>query len=58
MKFAKRVFWVAGVYGVIVIVPMYFVEGRIGRVHPLTVTHPEFYYGFLGVAVAWQVLFS
>ena len=50
MKFAKRVFLVAGVYGVIVIVPMYFAEGRIGRDHPPAITHPEFYYGFLGVA--------
>jgi hypothetical protein len=57
MKFAKRVFLVAGVYGVIVIVPMYFAEGRIGRDHPPAITHPEFYYGFLGVALAWQVLF-
>jgi hypothetical protein len=48
---------VAGVYGVIVIVPMYFAEGRIGRDHPPAITHPEFYYGFLGVALAWQVLF-
>lgn len=50
MKFAKRVFSVAGLYGVIVIVPMYFAEGRIGRDHPPAITHPEFYYGFLGVA--------
>lgn len=57
MKFAKRVFLVAGVYGVIVIVPMYFAEGRIGRDHPPAITHPEFYYGFLGVALAWQVVF-
>ena len=41
----------------IVIVPMYFAEGRIGRDHPPAITHPEFYYGFLGVALAWQVLF-
>jgi len=42
---------------VIVIVPMYFAEGRIGRDHPPAITHPEFYYGFLGVALAWQVVF-
>jgi hypothetical protein len=57
MKFARRVFLVAGVYGVIVIVPMYFAEGRIGRDQPPAITHPEFYYGFLGMALAWQVLF-
>ena len=36
---------------------MYFLEGRIGRDTPPPITHPEFFYGFLGVAVAWQAAF-
>jgi hypothetical protein len=36
---------------------MYFLEDRIGRDQPPAVTHPEFYYGFLGVTLAWQVAF-
>ncbi len=57
MKFARRVFLIAGVYGLIVLLPMYFLEEKTGRDFPPPITHPEFYYGFIGVAVAWQVLF-
>jgi hypothetical protein len=57
MKFAKRVFFVAGVYGVLAILPQYFLEGRTGRDFPPPISHPEFYYGFIGVALAWQFLF-
>ena len=57
MKFARRVFLIAGVYGLIVLLPMYLLEEKTGRDFPPPVTHPEFYYGFIGVAVAWQVLF-
>ena len=57
MKFAKIVFLVAGIYGLIVLLPQYFLEAKIGFDSPPAITHPEFYYGFLGVAVAWQVGF-
>ena len=57
MRFARWVFLIAGVYGLLVTVPMYFTEARYGRDHPPAVTHPEFYYGFAGVTLAWQVLF-
>lgn len=57
MKFAQRVFLVAGIYGLVVLLPQYFLEGKNGRDFPPPITHPEYYYGFLGVAVAWQVLF-
>ena len=57
MIFARHVFLIAGVYGLMVLLPMYFLEGRIGRDTPPSITHPEFFYGFLGVAVAWQTAF-
>src|SRR5512132_1802560 len=57
MKFARVVFLVAGIYGLIVLVPQFFLEARVGRESPPPITHPEFFYGFLCVAVAWQVLF-
>jgi len=57
MKFARTVFNVAGIYGVLVLVPQYFMEARIGRDFPPPITHPEHFYGFIGVALAWQVLF-
>jgi hypothetical protein len=57
MKFAKIIFLSAGVYGLLALVPQYFLEEYNGRNYPPPITHPEYYYGFLGVAVAWQVLF-
>jgi hypothetical protein len=57
MRFARTVFVIAGVYGVAVITPLYFMEARIGREQPPAITHPEYFYGFLGVTLAWQLLF-
>ena len=57
MRFAKLVFLVAGIYGLVVMLPQYFLEEKTGRDFPPPITHPEYYYGFIGVVVAWQVLF-
>jgi len=57
MKFAKYVFWVAGIYGLAVIAPLYFLEDTVGRLTPPAITHPEYFYGFAGAALAWQILF-
>jgi len=57
MKFAKTVFLIAGIYGLIVLVPQFFLERKIGVDTPPPITHAEFFYGFVCVAVAWQVLF-
>lgn len=56
-NFAKWLLRLAGVYGLIVLVPMYFQERQFGIDQPPAITHPEFYYGFVGVAVAWQIAF-
>jgi hypothetical protein len=57
MKFAKVVFWVAGIWGVVVIAPLYFIFDLIGKQDPPAITHPGFYYGFVGCALAWQIAF-
>lgn len=57
MRFATRVYLIAGIVGLIEIVPLYFAESLLGRTYPPQITHPEFYYGFAGVTLAWQVLF-
>lgn len=57
MKFAKVVFWVAGIWGVLLITPLYFMFDLIGRKDPPAITHPGFFYGFVGVALAWQIAF-
>jgi hypothetical protein len=57
MKFSQRLFLIAGVYGLVCLAPMYFLESAFGQQDPPAITHPEFFYGFIGVALAWQVLF-
>lgn len=57
MKFAKRVYMFAGIYGFIVLVPQYFLEEMTGRLNPPAISHPEYYYGFIGVGLAWQIAF-
>ena len=56
-KFASRVFWVAGFYGLAVLLPQYFMERILSRQFPPALTHPEHFYGFIGVAIAWQFVF-
>jgi hypothetical protein len=57
MKFAKIVFRIAAIWGVLVITPLYFMFDLIGRNDPPAITHPGFFYGFIGAALAWQIAF-
>lgn len=50
MKVARVIFTIAGVYGVLVLAPQYFME-------PAGLTRPEYFYGFVGVALVWQIFF-
>jgi hypothetical protein len=56
MRFARWVFHLAGVSGVLMILPLYL-EDRFFRDFPPPINRPEFYYGFLGVTLAWQFMF-
>ncbi|MCF8150314.1 MAG: hypothetical protein K9K30_10125 [Burkholderiaceae bacterium] len=55
--FAKRVFFWGGIYGILVLTPLYFMEEMLARDFPPPFSHPEQFYGFLGVALAWQFAF-
>ena len=57
MKFARIVFWIAAIWGVLILTPLYFMFGLIGRQDPPPITHPAFYYGFIGAGLAWQIAF-
>jgi len=57
MKFAKWTFILAGVYGLLLLTPMLFLEQRLSQDSPPPITHPEYFYGFLLVTLAWQVSF-
>jgi hypothetical protein len=57
MKLAKIVFWIAGIWGVLILTPLYFMFDVIGRNDPPPITHPGFFYGFAGAGLAWQIAF-
>ena len=57
MKFARYTFLIAGIYGLLVLLPQYFVELGLGTDLAAVVAAPGFYYGFIGVAVAFQLVF-
>src|SRR5271154_6795920 len=57
MKFARIVFWIAAVWGVLILTPLYFMFDVISRQDPPPITHPAFYYGFVGAGLAWQIAF-
>jgi hypothetical protein len=51
------VFLIGGFYGLIVTVPLYFMESRIAVDAPPPLTHAEYFYAFIGVTAVWQILF-
>ena len=57
MKFAKYVFLAAGVWGIAVLTPLFFLVDITGRPYTAPSDYPHFYYGFLAVAMAWQLAF-
>ena len=57
MKFAKWTYLIAGIYGLLILLPQYFLEVQNGIDYPPPINHPEYYYGFIGIAVAWQIAF-
>lgn len=52
-SFARWVFGIAGLYGIIILAPMLLLERQMapGAVHPV------FFYAWVSVGLAWQILF-
>jgi hypothetical protein len=57
MKLAKWTFRTAGIFGLIVMVPLLFAEKLIVQIMPPAVNHPEFFYGFVILNICWQILY-
>jgi len=57
MTFAKWVFTLGGLFGLVMIAPLFFLEGQVARMSGAPLTHPEHYYGFVGVTFAWQLVY-
>lgn len=56
-RFARLTFAIAGLYGLLTVTPLFWMEERIALDSPPGITHPEYFYGFIGVTVAWQLVF-
>jgi hypothetical protein len=57
MRLAKVVFIGAGIWGITVLTPLYWLVDITGRRYEAPANHPHFFFGFLSVAMAWQVAF-
>jgi len=57
MRFAKVAFTAAGVWGIGVLTPLYWLVDITGRHYGRPTEYPQFFYGFLSVAMAWQIAF-
>jgi hypothetical protein len=53
VRFARWVFRIAGLYGIVVVAPMLFFERQIAP----GITHPVFFYAWVSVDLVWQILF-
>jgi hypothetical protein len=57
MRFAKIVFTIAGIWGLAVLTPLYWLVDVTGRHYAPPAEYPHFFYGFVSVAMAWQIAF-
>ena len=57
MRFAKFTFVGAGIWGITVLTPLYWLVDLTGRSYSSPTDYPHFFYGFLSVAMAWQIAF-
>jgi hypothetical protein len=53
----KTIFRIAGIWGFLILTPILFLRDRIAVATPPAITHPEYFYGFLAVALLSQALF-
>jgi hypothetical protein len=56
-RIARLTFLLAGIYGLIVLIPFYFLEAWIAGATPGGLSHAEYYYGFLGAASVMQLVY-
>jgi len=57
MRLARFVFIGAGIWGIAVLTPLYWLVDISGRHYAAPNDYPQFFYGFIGVAIAWQIAF-
>ena len=53
---ARWLFRGAAIYGLIILLPLYFLEKAVAA-PAAALDHPIYYYGFVGAAAAWQLVY-
>lgn len=57
MKSVRIIFGTAAAWGFLLLVSGLFGEARFNAAMPPAISHPEFYYGFHGLALVFQLIF-
>jgi hypothetical protein len=57
MRFAKFVFVGAGIWGLAVLPPFFWLVDITGRHYDVPTQYPQFFYGFMSITLAWQLAF-
>jgi len=57
MRLARFVFIGAGIWGIAVLTPLYWLVDISGRRYPPPTEYPAFFFGFIAVALVWQIAF-
>jgi hypothetical protein len=57
VRFARTVYIGAGIWGIVVLTPLFWLVDITGRHYARPTEYPQFFYGFFSVAFAWQIAF-
>ena len=57
MTFARWVFTIGGIWGVLIIGPLFFIESVMADATGKPFSHPDTYYGFLASTFGWQIVY-
>ena len=57
MRFAQVVFVCAGIWGLAVLPPFFWLVDITGRHYEVPTQYPQLFYGFMSITLAWQLAF-
>lgn len=57
MRLARIIFIGAGIWGLAALTPFYWLVDVTGRHYAPPNDYPQFFYGFIAVAIVWQIAF-
>lgn len=57
MRFARFVFVIAGLWGIAVLTPFYWLVDITGRHYHAPTDYSQFFWGFFSITLTWQIAF-